>query len=106
MSTATPLLRTLRDIHHLMLEHAKTLDWEAAAADWATAEPGFAALARSPLAQLPLAERQEAALLVRELLDLQQRFSDLALPWLEQVRPLLESFARSAAEPSDAVATS
>jgi hypothetical protein len=71
-----------------------TLDWEGLEKTWQAAEPCFLALAKTSLTSLSLGERSEARQLIENLLNLQKHISGQTLPWMDQVRPLLDSFER------------
>ncbi|MEI7431780.1 MAG: flagellar protein FliT [Betaproteobacteria bacterium] len=88
------LLQKLNDSHQNMLRMADALDWDGLEKSWQDAEVAFAALMKIPLNQLTGNERSEVRKLIENLLELQKLISGQVKPWLEQVRPLLESFER------------
>ena len=103
MSPQLQLLRDLGAAHQTMARLAEALDWEGVAKEWQEgAEVQFRALQKAPLAGLPAAEQAEARQLIEEVLRLQASISGRAKPWMEQVAPLLECFARHPL-PSDPV---
>lgn len=95
MSTQLQLLRNLGAAHQTMARLAEALDWEGVASEWQGAEAQFRALQNTPpLAGLSATEQAEARQLIEEVLRLQASISARAKPWMEQVAPLLECFAR------------
>ena len=94
MSAPVLLLRELNECHENMARMADVLDWDSIGLLWQGAETSFAALMKIPLAELTGNERIEARQLIENLLKLQKLVSEQAKPWMDQVRPLLESFDR------------
>jgi hypothetical protein len=77
-----------------MSRMSDALDWDGLEKTWQAAEASFSALLKTPLSDLPLSERNEARQLLENLLSLQKHISGKTLPWMDQVKPLLESFER------------
>jgi hypothetical protein len=96
MSPSLTLLSALRDRHDQLSKQADELDWDGLAAGWQEVEIMFTALAKIPLSDIPLTEKTEARQYIEELLATQKKLSACILPWMEQVRPLLDSFSRFA----------
>ncbi|MDR2506777.1 MAG: hypothetical protein LBD67_02105 [Candidatus Accumulibacter sp.] len=94
MSNALSLLRELKHIHDEMAQRTARSGWQDAGALWETAEARFAALKEIPLAGLSGSERIEARQLIETLLNQQKTLSAQARTWMDQARPLLESFDR------------
>ena len=90
-----PVLTLLSDIgktHERIVELANQLDWDGVNDEWKIALQKLLVLRTFPLDQLSGQEREEAIQHIRKLLELEERISGKITPWLEQVRPLLESF--------------
>jgi hypothetical protein len=94
MTSALILLRQLNAHHETMSRMSDTLDWDGLEKTWQAAESSFSALLKTPLSDLPPSERTEARQLLENLLSLQKHISGQTLPWMDQVRPLLDSFER------------
>lgn len=92
MTTARTLLQELETNHEHMASLAEQLDWDGVTHMWSQTAPKFADLKEITLPSLPAAERDEAFQSLRRLLALQNRMLDRILPWMEQTRPLLQSF--------------
>jgi hypothetical protein len=94
MTSALIHLRQLNAYHETMSRMSDALDWDGLEKTWHAAEASFSALLKTPLSGLPLSERTEARQLLENLLSLQKHISGKTLPWMDQVKPLLESFER------------
>jgi hypothetical protein len=94
MTVALALLRELHSDHENMAQMASVLDWDGIGKAWEGVEVKLASLKKIPLIELKGNERQEARDLIEKVLRLQKLISDQAKPWMDQVRPLLESFDR------------
>ena len=94
MTDALTLLRNIGSSHERMAQLADKLDWQGVNAEWANAHPMLLELGKISLEKLPPQERTEAAQLIRKLLALEEQVSARATPWLDQARPLLESFRK------------
>ena len=94
MSSALSLLRELKHIHDEMAQRTARSDWQGAGTLWETAEARFAALKEISLTGLSGSERAEARQLIEALLSQQKTLSAQAQAWMDQARPLLESFDR------------
>ncbi len=94
MTDTLTLLRNIGRSHERMAQLAEKLDWQGVNAEWANASPMLLELKKTPLEKLPSQERTEAARLIRKLLALEEQVSARAAPWLDQARPLLESFRK------------
>lgn len=96
----SPVLETLRRLHacHLrMVESAGNLDWDRTTTLWSEAKPLYLELRNSPLAALAGSERDEGMRLVEAILSMHNEVEGRVLPWMEQVKPLLDSFSKGAA---------
>lgn len=100
MSISLTLLRELDKRHATMVRLAETLDWDSLDKEWQAAENDFAALMKQPpLSAIPSSERPEIQQLVDNLLAQQKLISERVHPWMEQVRPMLDSFDRYPLKP-------
>ncbi len=100
MSATLTLLRDLDKLYRAMVKSAEALDWDELERSWTSAESNFARLKQSPLAtSLEFSERREARELIESLLARQQQINDRVRPWMDQVRPLLDSFDRFPLKP-------
>jgi hypothetical protein len=77
-----------------MAQMANALDWDGVGSAWEGAEVRLALLRKIPLTELKGNERLEARHLIGNVLRLQNLISEQAKPWMDEVRPLLESFDR------------
>ncbi|MDR3220881.1 MAG: flagellar protein FliT [Candidatus Accumulibacter sp.] len=94
MSAALTLLGHIGKSHRRMAALAEGLDWEGVAGEWRSIYPEIAELRQIPLDRLTGAERAEVARRIAELLEFEKRISARITPWMEQVRPLLETFRK------------
>ncbi|SDI04091.1 hypothetical protein [Propionivibrio dicarboxylicus] len=92
MTTARALLEELETSHERMASLADQLDWDGVTQMWPDTARKFADLKRITLPALPQAERDAAFQSLHRVLTLQNRMLDRILPWMEQARPLLQSF--------------
>jgi len=92
MSASLLLLRELHASHENMSRMARELDWDSLEREWQDSESNLAALMKISLTDFTGNERSEAQQLALNLLKLQKLISGQVKPWLDQVRPLLESF--------------
>ncbi len=100
MSTSLVLLRELDKRHATMLRLAEALDWDNLDKEWQAAEIDFSALMKQPpLSAIASSERAEIQQLVDKVLAQQKLISERVLPWMEQVRPMLDSFDRYPLKP-------
>jgi hypothetical protein len=94
MTSALIHLRQLNAYHETMSRMSDALDWDGLEKTWHAAESSFSALVKTPVASLSVSERTEARQLIEKLLSLQKHISGKTIPWMDQVRPLLDSFER------------
>lgn len=94
MTAALTLLRELNNDHQNMAQMAIILDWDGVSSVWETAETRLSLLRKMSLTELQGNDRLEARQLIENVLKLQDLISEQAKPWMDQVRPLLESFDR------------
>ncbi len=73
---------------------AGQLDWNGVTREWDDLSPKLVELKKLRLTQLSENERAEASELLAELITLEKQVSARITPWIEQVRPLLESFRK------------
>jgi hypothetical protein len=100
MPTSLTLLRELATRHETMVSLANALDWDALDREWHAAESHFAVLMkRPPLAELTGSDYAEAQQLIGRLLAQQKLITEKVRPWMEQVRPMLDSFDRYPLKP-------
>ena len=92
MSRAITLLEELCAIHQQMAKDAEQLDWDKIHQGEGAIEKNLAELKTIELAGLPEEEREKIIRLIEETLALQNKISGRVLPWMEQVKPLLDSF--------------
>ena len=92
MSEATRLLSQINEGYRKMAAFAEALDWDRLVNEWQNTHPDLTRLRQIPFEHLPAQEREQAAKQIAELLKLEQSISARALPWMEQVRPLLDVF--------------
>lgn len=92
MSNVLALLDDIGRCHERIADLANRLDWDGVSNEWQATRLKLRELENHPLDQLSGHERSEAAQQIEKLLELEQRISDQIIPWLDQVRPLLESF--------------
>lgn len=90
-------LRQLKDCHQRLAERTEALDWDAVLSEWQTAERLFADLRPHSIATLPAKPQAEARALMEEILATQRAMAARIGPWMEQVRPMLDAFARTSA---------
>jgi len=93
-AAALDCLRQLATQHENMARMADLLDWDGLTREWQDASNRFATLQKISLTGLSANERTQARELIEKLLTLQERISGQARPWMDQVRPLLDSFER------------
>ena len=94
MSSALILLKDIRVRHERMVRLAGQLDWNGVTKEWDDLLPKFVELKKLHLGQLSKNERAEASELLAELIGLEKQVTARITPWIEQVRPLLESFRK------------
>ena len=94
MAAPLVLLREINTCHENMLLMAKALDWDGVSKEWQGTESNFFTLMKTSLTELRGNDRAEARQLIENLLKLQKLISAQAKPWMDQVRPLLDSFDR------------
>jgi Flagellar protein FliT. len=90
----SPALTLLNDIgksHERMVRLAGQSDWDGVSGEWNVALRMLLELRQFSPDQLSGHERAEAAQQIEKLLELEAQLSGQISPWLEQVRPLLES---------------
>ena len=90
-----PVLTLLSDIdksHAKIVGLATQLDWDAVNDEWMISLQKLLELEKFPIDQLPAQERAKAIQDIKKLLEQEEQISGMISPWLEQVRPLLESF--------------
>lgn len=78
-----------------MVESAVAHDWDSLARQEAGFRDGIAALRARPAVALPPEERRRKAELIRAILADQNTVREHVEPWLAQVKPLLDAFARA-----------
>lgn len=94
MALALNLLKDIRKGHERMVLLAGQLDWNGVTREWDDLSPKLVELKKLRLTQLSENERAEASELLAELITLEKQVSARITPWIEQVRPLLESFRK------------
>ncbi|MEI7611296.1 MAG: flagellar protein FliT [Betaproteobacteria bacterium] len=100
MPTSLSLLRDLHKRHETMVNLANELDWDGLDREWHAAERHFATLmSMPPLAELTGSDYVEAQKLIARLLAQQKLITEKVRPWMEQVRPMLDSFDRYPQKP-------
>ena len=95
MSEALVLLRDIEAAHERMAQCAETLNWDGLIEAWQSAQPGLDKLMLVRLDTLPSNEKPEARARVESILLRQEQIAARAKPWMTDVAPLLESFARN-----------
>lgn len=94
------LLRELDAQHGIMVGMANALDWDGLNQTWQATEINIATLTKLKLlSALAPNEIPEARKLLGNLLAQQKFISERVKPWMEQVRPLLDSFNRFPLDP-------
>jgi len=99
MTGALTLLKDIGKSHERMVDLAGKLDWNGVAKEWSEMTPKLMALKKLPLAQLSARERMEASEQLAKLIAFEEQISARITPWMEQVRPLLESFRKYPLKP-------
>ena len=92
MNKAIELLQELCVLHEHMFQLAEKLEWSKISQPWFLAETKLDELRKISLVDLSESDRHQATELIETLLTLQNKISERAVPWMEQVRPLLDSF--------------
>jgi hypothetical protein len=92
MASALHLLRMAEEHHRRMVSLAEQLDWDGVNREWEGIYPALLELQKMSLNELPASEGGEVRHLIEGLLDCQKQLSSKIIPWMEQVRPLLQSF--------------
>jgi sugar phosphate isomerase/epimerase len=92
MDDTLALLERIGASHRRMTALAEALDWDALVTEWHGIHPEVVALRELPLDRLGDRERARAASLIAELIEFEKRIAARITPWMEQVRPLLETF--------------
>ena len=94
MGRAIELLNAIRAGHERMVAATVRLDWAMLDDEWQAMSGQFLELERMLPDRLAQNERGEARHLIEQILTLQGSVSTHAEPWMEQVKPLLEVFAK------------
>lgn len=94
MTGALTLLEDIGKSHERMVELADQLDWNGVVNEWKSTYPKIVELKTMSLGQLSGRERAEAARQIAKLLEFEERISGKITPWMDQVRPLLETFRK------------
>jgi hypothetical protein len=94
MDAALALLERIGESHRRMADLADALDWDGLASEWHGVQPHIVELSELPLDRLDDRERSQAASLITGLIEFEERISARITPWMEQVRPLLETFRK------------
>lgn len=97
MNSTIKLLHELQQQHEQMATLADRLDWESITQLWQATAPGFVELRTHPLGALQGNDRIEACESLHKLLTLQNQMLGRIIPWMEQVRPLLQSLRKTPA---------
>lgn len=92
IATIAALLSELEQNHEQMAVLAERLDWDQFIPLWQRALPRFDELRSYRLEALPGKERQQAYDCLHHLLTCQNQVIGHIVPWMEQIRPLLQSF--------------
>jgi len=92
MNKAIELLQELCVLHEHMVQSADKLEWDKIGQPWFLAEKKLDELRKISLVDLSTNDQHEVARLIETLLTLQSKISERAVPWMEQVRPMLDSF--------------
>ncbi len=93
---ASPVLTLLEDIgrsHERIARLSGQLDWDGVNSEWQLTYRKLLELKSFSLDELPDSEKTKVAQQIERVLELEQQISEQIAPWLEQVRPLLESFS-------------
>jgi hypothetical protein len=94
MNAALSLLDRIGESHRRMAALADALDWDGIVAEWQGIHPQIVELRRMALDRLTDREREQAARQIAELLEFEKRISARITPWMEQARPLVETFRK------------
>lgn len=92
IATIATLLSELEQNHEQMAVLADRLDWAQFIALWQQALPRFDELKSFRFDALPGKEHQQAYDSLHHLLTCQNQVIGRIVPWMEQTRPLLQSF--------------
>lgn len=99
MTTPVTLLKDIGESHERMVELSSELDWDGLVGEWRSSYPKILELKKTPLNRLTGAERAEASRLIAKLIALEEQVSGRISPWMDQVRPLLETFRKYPIKP-------
>jgi hypothetical protein len=94
MDAALSLIERIGESHRRMVALADALDWDGLVTEWRGILPRFIELRKLPLERLSVRERAQATKLIAELIEFEARISARITPWMEQARPLLETFRK------------
>ncbi|MDR0577052.1 MAG: hypothetical protein LBI87_05855 [Candidatus Accumulibacter sp.] len=94
MNDDLALLGRIGEAHRRMAEMADALDWDGIVEEWESVYPAITELRQVSLDRMTGGERDQATRQIAELVELQKRISARITPWMEQVRPLLETFRK------------
>lgn len=92
MTATLQLLQALEAHHAHMVLLAEKLDWEAVNQEWGEIHPQLVELKDISFTSLTASERSIAFRLIEKLIRQEECITERIVPWMEQVRPLLESF--------------
>jgi len=93
------LLKDIGDSHERMAKLSSELDWDGVVGEWKNSYPKILELKKIPLNKLTGAERTEASRLIARLIAFEEQVSGQVSPWMDQVRPLLETFRKYPIKP-------
>jgi hypothetical protein len=94
MDAALALLERVGASHRRMAALAEALDWDGLVAEWRDIQPRIIELEGLPLDRLSERERARAVRQMAGLVEFEKQISARIAPWMEQVRPLLETFRK------------
>ncbi|MBI2307784.1 MAG: hypothetical protein HYU78_10845 [Rhodocyclales bacterium] len=95
MTAMLATLRQLKECHQRLAAQTEVLNWEGVLSEWQNADKLFADLRSETVESLPAEQKEEARILMEEVLATEQAMVARIKPWMEQVRPMLESFAHN-----------
>jgi len=99
MTPALTLLKDISESHERMARLSSELDWDGVVGEWRGSYPKILELKKIPLNKLTGAERAEASRLIAKLISFEEQVSGQVSPWMDQVRPLLETFRKYPLKP-------
>jgi hypothetical protein len=88
------LLERIAASHRRMAALAEALDWDGLVAEWRDIHPRIIELEGLPLDHLSERERAQAVKQMTGLIEFEKQISARIAPWMEQVRPMLETFRK------------